>query len=111
MIRTEQKTMTGMAAEKVVGEMTSENTGFLSQAEEQKENIDFVIEQGMTDLWLLLSGEGLRGSAGRPRKRDGHAFAMVWDGQMHLLGSRHHALDALRSVGLDLSLFDPKYEG
>jgi hypothetical protein len=64
--------------------------------------IDSIIHQWFTDLWLLISGEEIDDEEALAIKKDGQAFAMVCGGQMRLLGSRVSALDALRSVGVEM---------
>lgn len=95
---------------KPVSNLPLSETEMLSSVLELRAEIDSMIEQGMTDLWLLLTGEGLGASPYR-RNRDGNAFAMLFDGQIHLLGPKLSVLDALRSVGLDLGMQDSIYEG
>ncbi len=110
MIRTERTEEMTTAVEIVASNPATCDDHLLPRTPELREEVDSLIEQGMTDLWLLLAGEGL-GARTYRMNHDGQAFAMAFDGQMHLLGSKPSAMDALRSVGLDLSGFDPKYEG
>ncbi len=110
MVRLERSEEMKATVETVSSNLLTDNAHLLPQVPELREEIDSIIEQGFTDLWMLLAGEGL---SARPYRRnhDGQPFAMVFDGQIHLLESKPFALDALRSVGLDLAAHDPDYEG
>jgi hypothetical protein len=110
MVRIERTEEITTSVETVTTGLTTNSGQVVLQITELREEVDSLIEQGMTDLWLLLAGEGL---ASRPYRRnhDGQPFAVALDGQLHLLGSKPSVLDALRSVGLDLSAYDPKCEG
>ncbi len=110
MVRTERNEEMTTAIEVVGSNPVTCDDHLLPRTLELREEVDSIIEQGMTDLWLLLAGEGLGARPWR-MNHDGQAFAMVFDGQMHLLGAKPLAMDVLRSVGLDLSGFDPGCEG
>ncbi|HZS07811.1 MAG TPA: hypothetical protein VFD58_23455 [Blastocatellia bacterium] len=110
MIRLERNEEAAKPVE-VVGNGLSTNDGqLLPKVPELREEVDSIIEQGLTDLWLLLAGEGLN-TQPYLKNHDGQAFAIICGGQVHLLSPKLFALDALRSVGLDLAGYDPKYEG
>jgi hypothetical protein len=65
--------------------------------------VESVIRQGLSDMWLLLDGEEIvEDGLADLNWRDGRAFAMVSDDQVCLLGSKVFALTALRSVGITL---------
>jgi hypothetical protein len=65
--------------------------------------VESVIRQGLSDMWLLLDGEEIiEDGVADANWRDGRAFAMVSDDQVCLLGSKVFALNALRSVGITL---------
>jgi hypothetical protein len=65
--------------------------------------VESVIRQGLSDMWLLLDGEEIvEDSLADLTWRDGRAFAMVSEDQVCLLGSKMFALNALRSVGITL---------
>jgi hypothetical protein len=68
-----------------------------------QEKVNHIIHEWLTDLWLLLTGEELDEGFTSGSERDGRAFAMVCNGELHLLGSRVSALNALRSVGIEMS--------
>lgn len=68
-----------------------------------RDRVESVIQQGLSDMWLLLDGEEIiEDELANLSWRDGRAFAMVSPDQVHLLGSRFCALSALRSVGITL---------
>ncbi|HWQ35632.1 MAG TPA: hypothetical protein VNQ79_22490 [Blastocatellia bacterium] len=110
MVRLERNEEMIAAVETVSSNLSTDSGQLLPPLPELREEVDSLIEQGFTDLWLLLAGEGL-GAVPYKRNHDGQPFAMVFGGQIHLLESKFFALDALRSVGLDLSAQDPNYEG
>ena len=65
--------------------------------------VNSLIHEHLTDMWLLITGEEVKGDLLTAKRYDGKAFAMVCDGQMRLLESRPFALDALRAVGIEMS--------
>ena len=65
--------------------------------------VESVIQQGLSDMWLLIDGEDIiEDELADMNLRDGRAFAMVSANQVYLLGSKFSALTALRSVGLTI---------
>lgn len=65
--------------------------------------VESVIQQGLSDMWLLIDGEDIiEDDLADMNLRDGRAFAMVSPNQVQLLGSKFSALNALRSVGLTI---------
>jgi hypothetical protein len=68
----------------------------------QQDRVNNIIHEGLTDLWLLLTGEELTGRRSR-RGSDGHPFAMICSGEVRLMGSRRTALKTLRSCGIEMS--------
>jgi hypothetical protein len=69
----------------------------------QRDRINNIIHEGLTDLWLLLTGEELTGEAVPVFELDGHPFAMICAGEVRLMGSRRTALKTLRSCGIEMS--------
>src|ERR1043165_2657954 len=65
--------------------------------------VNSLIHEHLTDMWLLITGEELKEQVLAAKRYDGKPFAMVCDGQMRLLESRPFALDALRTVGIEMS--------
>jgi hypothetical protein len=87
--------------DKALSHHLSANDQTLLPRLEMKEKVDSLIEQGFTDLWLLITGEELDGNSPR-LKKSGSPLALVYGGQLRLLGSKVAALDTLRSVGVEL---------
>jgi hypothetical protein len=69
----------------------------------QQDRINNIIHEGLTDLWLLLTGEELTGETVSAFDLDGHPFAMICSGEVRLMGSRRTALKTLRSCGIEMS--------
>jgi hypothetical protein len=69
----------------------------------QQDRINNIIHEGLTDLWLLLTGEELTGETVSVLDLDGHPFAMICGGEVRLMGSRRTALKTLRSCGIEMS--------
>lgn len=109
MMRTEQNGATVTPVEAVGGALAAAEKFSISGSPVLRQEVDSMIEQTMTDLWLILAGEGLN-LIPYKRHHDGRAFAMIFDDQICLLSPKLSALDALRSVGLDLAINDPQYE-
>jgi hypothetical protein len=69
----------------------------------QQDRINNIIHEGLTDLWLLLTGEELTGETVSVLDLDGHPLAMICGGEVRLMGSRRTALKTLRSCGIEMS--------
>ena len=69
----------------------------------QQDRINNIIHEGLTDLWLLLTGEELSDEVVSVLDLDGHPFAMICAGEVRLMGSRRTALKTLRSCGIEMS--------
>lgn len=92
-----------MAKDEMLGSgLLAEDKAMPFEFPKLREKVDSIIDQWFTDMWLLLSGEELNASS-LELPKDGHAFAMICGGQLHLLESRFSAMNRLRSVGLDMS--------
>ncbi len=70
---------------------------------EQQEKVNLIIHEGLTDMWLLTTGEELDADSGLRIKHNGRPLAIVCDGQMRLTESRPVTIDALRTVGIEMS--------
>ena len=70
---------------------------------QQQAKVNVVIHEWLTDMWLLTTGEDFGENFRLTRKQSGHPLAIVCDGQMRLMESRPFALDALRTVGIEMS--------
>ena len=64
--------------------------------------VDEIIDRGFNDMWLLLDGEEFERDFASGIWRDGRAFAMVIDNQVHLLSPKFSAINALLSVGVTM---------
>ncbi len=69
----------------------------------QQAKVNLVIHEWLTDMWLLTTGEDFGENFRLTRKQSGQPLAIVCDGQMKLMESRPFALDALRTVGIEMS--------
>ena len=69
----------------------------------QQARVNSVIHEWLTDMWLLTTGEDFGEDFTLTRKQSGRPLAIVCDGQMRLMESRPFALDALRTVGIEMS--------
>lgn len=102
MTRTGRKEEVLSQGELLGNSLLADDGEFHLETPKLREKVDSIVDQWLTDLWLLLSGEELNGLTFETQK-DGRAFAMVCDGQMRLLESRFAAINRLRSVGLDMA--------
>lgn len=68
-----------------------------------QQKVNSIIHEWLTDMWLLTTGEELESSINGSTKHNGRPLAVVCDGQMQLMESKVTALDALRSVGIEMS--------
>jgi hypothetical protein len=69
---------------------------------EFKDQVDLIIHEGLNDMWLLLTGEEIKGGFRLPERRDGRAIGILWDGQVHMLTSKPSALETLRVLGIEM---------
>jgi hypothetical protein len=69
----------------------------------QQEKVNLIIHEGLTDMWLLATGEEIDSDSGPRSKHNGRPLAIVCDGQMRLMESRPVTIDALRTVGIEMS--------
>lgn len=65
--------------------------------------VNSIIHEWLTDMWLLTTGEELIEDFNSGKKHNGRPLAIVCDGQMKLMESRLFTLDALRTVGIEMS--------
>ncbi|MBO0798624.1 MAG: hypothetical protein J2P31_07355, partial [Blastocatellia bacterium] len=68
-----------------------------------QQKVNSIIHEWLTDMWLLTTGEELEGNINGSTTHNGRPLAVVCDGQMKLMESKVTALDALRSVGIEMS--------
>lgn len=68
-----------------------------------QEKVNTVIHELLTDMWLLTTGEEMSFDTIFDKRHNGRPLAIVCDGQMKLMESRPCALDALRTVGIEMS--------
>lgn len=68
-----------------------------------QQKVNTIIHEWLTDMWLLTTGEELESNINGSTKHNGRPLAVVCDGQMKLMESKVTALDALRSVGIEMS--------
>ena len=68
-----------------------------------QEKVNLIIHEWLTDMWLLTTGEQIDADSSLNKKHNGHPLAIVCDGQMKLMESKHSTLDALRAVGIEMS--------
>lgn len=109
MVRTEQNGTSVTPVETVTSNVVVSEGRTNPVSPVLRAEVDSMIEQTMTDLWLILAGDGLN-LIPYKRHHDGRAFAMIFNNQLCLLSPKLSALDALRSVGLDLAVKDPQYQ-
>lgn len=69
---------------------------------QQQAKVNSIIHEWLTDMWLLTTGEEFTDQL-VSKKQNGRPLAVVCDGQMRLMESRPFALDALRTVGIEMS--------
>lgn len=69
----------------------------------QLQEINSIIHEWLTDMWLLTTGEDLSADSLNGKKQNGRPLAIDCDGQLKLTSSRDHALAALRTVGIEMS--------
>lgn len=65
--------------------------------------VNSIIHEWLTDMWLLTTGEELSEDFAPGKKHNGRPLAIVCDGQMKLMESRMFTLDALHTVGIEMS--------
>jgi hypothetical protein len=68
-----------------------------------QEKVNLVIHEWLTDMWLLTTGEEMDLESAFDKRHNGRPLAIVCDGQMRLMESRPCTLDALRTVGIEMS--------
>jgi hypothetical protein len=68
-----------------------------------QEKVNLIIHEWLTDMWLLTTGEDLSSEAHSSKRHNGRPIAIVCDGQMKLMESRPSTLDALKTVGIEMS--------
>jgi hypothetical protein len=70
---------------------------------QMQQQVNTIIHEWLTDMWLLTTGEELDTDLTGSPKHNGRPVAVVCDGQMKLMESKVNTLDALRSVGIEMS--------
>lgn len=80
-----------------------ENLGLAVELPRPQRNVNLIIHEWLTDMWLLTTGEEVEADYFFSSTHHGRPLALVCDGQMRLLGSRSITLDALREVGIEMS--------
>src|SRR5215813_286924 len=68
-----------------------------------QEKVNLIIHEWLTDMWLLTTGEEMGADTLFNKRHNGRPLAIVCDGQMRLMESRPCTLDALRTVGIEMS--------
>ena len=68
-----------------------------------QQKVNTIIHEWLTDIWLLTTGEEMETDFNGSTKHNGRPLAVVCDGQMKLMESKVTTLDALRSVGIEMS--------
>ncbi|MGH9839545.1 MAG: hypothetical protein ACREEM_12260 [Blastocatellia bacterium] len=68
-----------------------------------QEKVNLIIHEWLTDMWLLTTGEEMHLDSVLDKRHNGRPLAIVCDGQMKLMESRPCTLDALRTVGIEMS--------
>jgi hypothetical protein len=67
-----------------------------------RDQVNSIIHDGLTDMWLLLTGEELEALERRADRLDGRPMAMLFSGQVHMLTSRPFGLEMLRVLGIEM---------
>jgi hypothetical protein len=80
-----------------------ENHSIPVERPQLQEKVNFIIHEWLTDMWLLTTGEEMDKESLFNKKHNGRPLAIVCDGQMKLMESRPCTLDALRTVGIEMS--------
>jgi hypothetical protein len=70
---------------------------------QMQQQVNNIIHEWLTDMWLLTTGEEIEIDSTGSKKHNGRPLAVVCDGQMKLMESKITTLDALRSVGIEMS--------
>jgi hypothetical protein len=70
---------------------------------QMQQKVNTIIHEWLTDMWLLTTGEEIEADSTGSKKHNGRPLAIVCDGQMKLMESKITTLDALRSVGIEMS--------
>jgi NAD(P)H-dependent flavin oxidoreductase YrpB (nitropropane dioxygenase family) len=70
---------------------------------QMQQKVNTIIHEWLTDIWLLTTGEEMETDINGSIKHNGRPLAVVCDGQMKLMESKVTTLDALRSVGIEMS--------
>jgi hypothetical protein len=70
---------------------------------EIQQKVNTIIHEWLTDIWLLTTGEELEADFTGSKKHNGRPLAIVCDGQLKLMESKLTTLDALKSVGIEMS--------
>jgi len=73
------------------------------EAIQLQEKVNSYIHERLTDMWLLTTGEDFEVEFVSNFKHNGRPLAIVSGGQLRLMESRPVALDALRTVGIEMS--------
>lgn len=84
-------------------ELTVDNHAVPVMPPQMQAKVNSIIHEWLTDMWLLTTGEELSEELTSSKKQNGRPLAIVCDGQMRLMESRPFALDALRTVGIEMS--------
>ena len=68
-----------------------------------QEKVNLIIHEWLTDMWLLTTGDEMGSDMVSSKRHNGRPLAIVCDGQMKLMESKPGTLDALRTVGIEMS--------
>ena len=67
-----------------------------------RDQVNSIIHDGLTDMWLLLTGEEIDVFDSDLAWRDGRPMAVCWSGQVEMLTSKLSALETLRVLGIEM---------
>lgn len=67
-----------------------------------RDQVNSIIHDGLTDMWLLLTGEELEALQPGAGWHDGRPIGMLWTRQVHMLTSKPAALETLRVLGIEM---------
>jgi hypothetical protein len=110
MIKKTEKLKTAATAEEMIAVNNSvepahpvENHPVPVERPQLQEKVNLVIHEWLTDMWLLTTGEEISPDILFNKRHNGRPLAIVCDGQMKLMESKPCTLDALRTVGIEMS--------
>jgi hypothetical protein len=84
-------------------EHPAENRTVSVKQPDLQERVNLIIHEWLTDMWLLTTGEHIDIDADNCKKHNGRPLAIMCGGQMRLVESKFSTLDALRTVGIEMS--------